>query len=232
MRDTDNKPLSDFSIADVLGVKYQETSDTSISYLRVKSKNEEFGIPAYDIPVTGKYVLVKTTTAKTLLELIPTFKGGRAPAEFPEGPGVTINSYGKGKAVFCASELFAGYYIKDTPVLRKLALWMLNLAYPFDSRTIVLENTPINVEVFYNQRGNELFIHLVNYSGDKRESGAPHAQDFPIIHGIRVKARLKNRPVNINSVPDGDDVKFTYRNGWALFEAEPLFIHNVYRIEL
>ena len=30
---------------------------------------------------------------------------------------------------------------------------MLNLVYTIDSRTVVLENTPINVEVFYNGRG-------------------------------------------------------------------------------
>ncbi len=49
------------------GVSYQGTSDAPISYLRVKSKNDEFGIPAYDTPVVGKYVRVKTTTAKTLV---------------------------------------------------------------------------------------------------------------------------------------------------------------------
>ena len=236
MRDTDNKPLSDFSIADVLGVKYQETIDTSISYLRVKSKDYEFGIPAYDIPVVGKYVRFKPTTAKTLVEIVPPYKGVRSgtppPAELSEGPGVTINSYGKGKAVYCASELFAGYYIKDTPVLRKLAMWMLNLAYSVDSRTLVIENTPINVEVFYNQRGNERFIHLVNYSGDKREVGSAHAQDFPIIHGMRVNVRLKDRPVSITTVPGGKKVTFTYRNGLATFNAEPLAIHDVYRIEV
>ncbi len=234
-RDTNNKLLSDFSIADVLGVSYQGTSDAPISYLRMKSKNDEFGIPAYDTPVVGKYVRVKTTTAKTLVEIVPPYKGimrgTPPPAELSEGPGVTINSYGKGKAVFCASELFTGYYVKDTPVLRKLALWMLNLAYPVDSRTVNCENAPINVELFYNHRGNERFVHLVNYSGDKREAGVAHAQDFPIIHGIRVKVRLKNRPASITSVPDGGDVKFTYRNGLVSFDAEPLEIHSVYRIE-
>ena len=236
MRDTDNKPLSDFSIADVLGVKYQETIDTSISYLRVKSKDYEFGIPAYDIPVVGKYVRFKPTTAKTLVEIVPPYKGVRSgtppPAELPEGPGVTINSYGNGKAVYCASELFSGYYTKNTPVLRKLALWMLNLAYPVDSRTLVTENTPINVEVFYNQRGNERFIHLVNYSGDKSERGVPHAQDFPAIHGMRVKVRFNNRPAGITTVPGGEKVAFTFKDGWATFNAEPLAIHDMYRIEV
>ena len=35
----------------------------------------------------------------------------------------------------------------------------------------------------------------------------------------------------IETVPGGGMVAFTYRNDWASFEAEPLEIHSVYRIE-
>ena len=100
----------------------------------------------------------KTTTAKTLVELVPPYEGKRTgsppPAEFPEGSGVTVNSYGKGKAIYCASRLFEAYFREDTPNLRKLALWMLSLVYPTELHTIILENTPINVEVFYNKSSN------------------------------------------------------------------------------
>ena len=154
------------------------------------------------------------------------------PAEFPEGPGVTINSYGKGKAIYCAPQLFNAYYRVDTPVMRKLALWMLDQVYPGDKRTIVLEKTPINVEVFYNQRGKERFIHLINYSGDKREVGSPQAQDFTTVYGIRVRIRLIGKPAGITTVPGGEKVAYDYRNGWVSFDAKPLNIHEVYRIEL
>ncbi|MBT4484287.1 MAG: hypothetical protein HOC71_11505, partial [Candidatus Latescibacteria bacterium] len=230
-----NKPLDDFSIADVLGVSYLGSSDTINSYLRFTEKNDTFGIPAYDIQVAGNYMRIKTTTAKTLIELVPPYEGKKTgsppPAELPEGPGVTVNSYGKGKAVYCASRLFEAYFREDTPNLRKLGLWMLNLVYPTESRTIVLEHTPINVEVFYNQRGSERFVHLINFTGDKREVGTPQIQDFITVHGIRVRARLNKKPAGIKTVPDGKKVMFTYRNGWASFEAEPLDIHSVYNIE-
>ncbi|MBT4483072.1 MAG: hypothetical protein HOC71_05285, partial [Candidatus Latescibacteria bacterium] len=235
-RDTKNNRLDNFSISDVLGIKYMESSDTANSYLRVPEKIEEYGIPAYDIPVAGKYVRVESTTAKTLLELMPPYEGIKTgtppPAEFPSGPGVTLNNYGKGKAIYCASELFSGYYVQGTPLLRKLALWMLGLIYPDESRTIAVENTPINVEVFYNQRGKERFVHLVNYSGDKREVGASQAQDFPVVHGNRVRLRLSTKPAGVTAVPGGDKIAFTYRNGWVVFDAKPLDIHSVYRIEV
>ena len=40
------------------------------------------------------------------------------------------------------------------------------------------------------------------------------------------------KPVRITSVPDGKNIVFTYRNRRVIFEAEPLEIHSVYRIEV
>ena len=236
LRDSSNKQLENFSIADVLGVDYQGTSDSVNSYLRIPETIEKFRLPAYDIQVRENYTQIKNTTAKTLIDLVPPYEGLKAgsppPAVNTEGPGITINSYGKGNAVYCASRVYEAYFKENTPNLRKLGLWMLDLIYPDESRSIVLENTPINVEVFYNERGNERYVHLINFTADKREYGTPSVQDFIAVHGIRVKVRLKNRPSNITVVPDGEKVAFTYRDGWASFDAEPLEIHSVYRVEM
>ena len=235
-RDTENTPLKNFSISDVLGVDYLNSSDTANCYIRVKPKIKDYGIPGMDVQVMGKYAKVKTSSAKTLLELVPPYEGIKTgtppPALQSEGPGITINSYGKGKAVYCAAQLFDTYYKESTPVLRKLALWMLGLVYPEDSRTIVLENAPINVEVFYNHRNKERFVHLVNYSGDKREVGTPQVQDFTTVHGIRVRVMLSRKPSGITTVPDGKRITFAYQSDWLIFEADPLDIHRVYRIEV
>ena len=231
-RDIDNNPLQNFSIADVLGVDYLESPKTQRCFLRNKSKNKKYGIPVKDVQTGNKFVRIKTTTAKTLLELVTGYEGKSAPAALHEGPGVTINTYGKGKAIYCAPQLFRTYFTADTPVLRKLALWMLDLLYPVELRSIIIENTPMNVEMFYNHRRNERFIHLINYSGDKREKGVPQVQDFTTVHGIRVRVRLDNKLKRVTAVPDGDTISFTYRNGWASFDAKPLKIHSVYKIEV
>lgn len=231
----DNERLANFALSDVLGVDFLETSDTSLGYLRTV-KNEEYGILAAHIPAVGSYVRVKTTTAETLLELVGPYEGIKTgnppPAETAEGPGVTINSYGKGKAIYCAAKLFDAYNTMNMPVLRKLGLWMLGLAYPNNSRTIVLEDAPINVEVFYNQRGNERFIHLINYSADRREAHPSSIQDFLTIHGIGIRVRFSEKPARITAVPEEREIAFTYADGWASFDADPLYIHSVYRIEL
>ncbi len=235
-RDAENNLLSDFSLADVLGVQYLASSETANGYLRVTGRNEEYGIPAMDIPVDGPYARVKTTTAETILELVPPYEGIRTgtppPAVSSEGPGVTMNTYGNGKAIYCAADLFGAYYTRNTPVLRKLALWMLGVVYPGESRSIVLEDIPITVEVFYNQRGSERFVHLINYSGDRREMGSPQPQDFTNVYGMKVRLRLSDNPASITKVPGGEAIAFTYGNGWVAFDAAPLEIHDVYRIEL
>ena len=234
-RDTENERLDDFSLADVLGVRYLESVETANCYLRVAAPNEEYGIPAMDIPVAGPHVLIETTAAKTALELVPPYEGIKTgtppPAILAQGPGVTVNTYGKGKALYCAAELFGAYYRQDTPVLRKLALWMLGLVYPTASRMIAFEHAPSNVEVFYNQRGSERFVHLINFSGDKREGGISQTQDFVTVHGIRVRLRLRGKPVRITRIPSGEEVAFKYLDDWVSFDAAPLEIHEVYRIE-
>jgi len=233
-RNSDNTLRDTFSLNDVLGVDYLYTVDAPLSYLRVPSLIEPYGIAAYDYPVAGKYTRIKTMSATTLLDLVPPYEGIMTgtppPAENPQGPGVTINSYGRGKAVYCAPALFSAYYEQGTPVMRKFALWMLGLIYPPASRTIVLENTPITVEVFYNERGRERFVHLVNYSGDKREIKIPMMQDFTVVHDIRVKVRLDSRPRMITAFPGDGPIPFTYQNGWAVFTAKPLRIHDVYHV--
>lgn len=234
-KDSKNNPLDDFSIADVLGVRYLASSDTENGYLRTTEHNEEYGIPAMDIPVVGPYARIETTTAETLLDLVPPYEGIKTgtppPAVLSEGSGVTINTYGKGKVAYCAVPLFSAYYGQNTPVLRKLALCILGHVYPAESRKIVLENTPISVEVFYNQRGTERFVHLINYSGDKGEGGRPQPQDFVTVHGIRVRVRLEGSPVRVTRVPAGEAVPFAQQDGWISFDAAPLRIHEVYRIE-
>jgi len=233
-RDTNNMPLTTFALSDVLGVEYIDTSDTANCYLRMKLKDIRLGIPAMDIQIGSAYARVRPTTATTLLELVPPYEGLTTgtppPAESPEGPGVTINSYGKGKALYCAPRLFEAYYRADIPVVRKLALWMFEQIYPSSERSIVCENIPVNVEMFYNERKGERFVHLVNYSGDKRANGVPQTQDFPVIHGIRLKIRTDTTPQSVTTVPDKSDIDFTSVNGYVEFEAEPLTIHNVYRL--
>ena len=241
-RDVANEPLATPALADVLGVDFKESANTANCYLRITEDDYRFGIPAMDVHIPSGYERVETTTARSLIELVPPYEGISTgtppPAQETEGPGVTLNTFGKGTALYCAPKLFSAYFSHDTPVLRKLAMRLLAEVYPEDERHIVLQGVPSNVELFYNQRGNERYVHLVNYAGDKRERGVPHAQDFPVIHDISVRVRTPvrtpggtpGRPSTVTLVPNGTQVPFSYENGRVIFTAKPLHIHSVYRI--
>ena len=234
MRNSANGKRDDFSLADVFGVRYRETMDIACCYLRGTPALKPFGIPAMDIQVNGPYTRIETTSAVPLLELVPPYGGIPAgtppPALAPSGPGVVLNRYGKGRALYFAPEIFGAYFRADTPALRKLILWALDRVHPMDKRTILLENASINVEMFFTGRTGERFVHLVNYSGDKRETGTPRIQGMPPVHGIRVKVKLDKKPAGLTLVPEGMTMNFTYSGGWMSFDARPLKIHDVYRI--
>jgi hypothetical protein len=116
-------------------------------------------------------------------------------------------------------------------MLRRLALWMLSVVHAEGRRTIVLDSTPPNVEVFYSERGKDRFVHLVNYSGDKREAGPSQSQECVRVHGIRVGADVPTKPKRVVSVPENESIPCEWHDGWIRFAASPLDIHAAYMIE-
>jgi hypothetical protein len=229
-RDGNNQPLTDFAFADVLGVRYFGRAESRRGYLRAGPELGEFGIPRMDVQVNGAYSRIQTTTAKTLLDAVAPAGPKQAPSEKPEGPGVTLNQFGKGKAIYCALPLFNAYQQDGTPVFRKLAAWMLHLVHPAAARTIVVENAPLNVEVVYNSRGPDRFVHLLNFSGDRRV-GNQRIQDVIPAHGIQVRIRCAARPKSVLLVPEKKTIAFEWKDGWAGFQAQPLLVHGAYMIE-
>ena len=231
-RNSENRELPDFALADVLGVRYVGGSNATNCYLRITPDLKTFGIPVMDVEAGGSFTKVELTSAKKLLDLVPPYRGlqGGPPDTVSGGPGVAINSFGKGKAIYCASDLFGGFFDKATPNMRKLAAWMLGIVYPMEARLIALEHAPVSVELFYNKRGDERFVHLVNYCGDKRDIGTPQVQDFPEVHGIGVRMRLEKQPREVVVLPEAGKVEWKFTGGWLTFTARPLRIHDVYRI--
>jgi hypothetical protein len=225
-RDEANQPLDNFALADVLGVRFAGRADTRRAYLRARLE----GIPRMDVQVNGAYSRIQTTTTKSLLDLVPPAVR-QAPAEAAQGPGITLNRFGKGVAIYCAVPLFGAYHQDDTPVLRKLASWMFAQAHPAAERAIVLERAPLSAEVVLNARGQDRFVHLLNFGADRRLGGAPKLQDFSTVEGIQVRLRSKSRPSRVLLVPEARPIAFEWSGGWTKFQAQPLTVHGAYWIQ-
>ena len=231
MLDPDNRERSDFPLGDVLGIRYLGRNDVRRAYLRIQKQVQGLEVPLMDTQVAGPYIRVQATTGRTLLELVPPDSPKQAPRAEPEGPAVTMNVFGEGRAVYCAVPIFSAYHQDDTPSLRKLLSWMLSLAHPVASRTIALENAPNNVEVSLNERASDKFVHLVNFTGDRRLQGAQRVQDLTAVDGIVVRFRCSRPPRRVILEPEKEVVACDWRAGWASFQARPLLLHSVYRVE-
>lgn len=235
IRDGENRPLADFALADVLGLRLGGLTPYATSYLRVPGGAGIPGVPAMDVQVAGPSLRVEAAGARTLLEFVPPYEGlpggVQPPAIEAAGPGVTLHTFGRGKVAYCAVDLGAALFTEGTPVLRKLLLWLLDLVHPQERRTIRVEGVPLAVEVFYNQRGRERFVHLVNYAGDKRETGTPQTQDFPALGDLHIYVALDKAPRCVREVPSGEEVAVEYAEGWACFSAHLQGAHAVYCID-
>jgi hypothetical protein len=226
-RDTANQPLDDFALAGVLGVRNLGRVETRRSYLRADME----GVPRMDVQVNGAYVRIQPTTAKSLIGLVP--PGLRqAPAAAPEGAAISVNRFGKGRAIYCAVPLFTAYHQEGTPVLRKIASWMLAQVYPLAERTVALDGAPLGVEVVLNSRGQDHFVHLLNNLGDRRLAGPQRLQDLSTVEGIQVRLRSSSRPSRVQLVPEQMSIPFDWNKGWVRFQAQPLAIHSAYWVEL
>lgn len=208
-RDSNNQPLADFALADVLGVRNLGRADARRAFVRT----------SMDVQVGGQYQKVQTTTAKMLLPLAPPAGPKQAPAALPEGPAVTLNSFGKGQAVYCAAPLFTAYQQYGTPALRTLAWWMLDQVHPAARRVMAIENAPPHIEIAYSARGQQRFVHLVS-----------RAQEFDPIDGIRVRLQSSTRPKRVSAIPRRETVAFEWKNGYIEFLAH-VGMYSAYMIE-
>jgi hypothetical protein len=242
VRDVDNNPLQDFALADVFGVHSAGMTPFATSYLRIPADAGIVGVPGMDVQVVGPSVRVTTAGARMLYEYVPPYEdlpgvapyedmpaGTPPPALTADGPGVTVHQYGKGRVVYCAVDLCAGLFTEANPVLRRLIINLLDRVHPVSRRSIVVDNAPLNVEVFYNRRGNDRFVHLVNYGGDKRETGTPQTQDLRPHSDIGIALALAG-PATVCGVPGETPVEAQYTEGQLRFRAFLVGAHAVYRV--
>jgi hypothetical protein len=230
-RDARNQVLSDFALADLLGIRHVGRVESRRSFLRARPEMGENDLPRMDLQIRGGYFRIEPASAKPLMDLVPATGSKMVPADAPQGPGVTLNRYGKGQAIYCAAPLFGAYHQDGTSVLRKLASWMLALVHPVQARTIVLEDAPLNLEISYHSRGRDRLVHLVNFTGDKRLDGAQRVRDFIPVRGIRVRLQSATRPKRVLLAPEERTIAFEWKDGWVRFEAQPLVVHSAYMVE-
>ena len=92
------------------------------------------------------------------------------PLEFPYGtpPGIVLNSYGKGKVIWCAADIGLHYEARRLAESRKVLAKIFGmLAGEFFIRL----NAPAGVVMNVTRSQDEYYLHLLNYCGAMQECG-------------------------------------------------------------
>jgi hypothetical protein len=108
---------------------------------------------------------------------------------------------------------------------------MLETVYPASERAIMLESAPSNIELLYNRSGGTRFVHLVNFTGDKRLEHAQRIHDMSPAGRMRVSARCGARPREVLLVPGNTAVPFEWKDSRLSFTTTPFTSHQIWMIQ-
>lgn len=260
------RPRHDFALSDVFGVSYQGRPRAPEARPELDANfaitvNEEYwrqrtGVATMTWSEGSSAEIVKDPRLNDLVPLRRvTFKGPQVkvsapkdPAEVlmqmqPEGstsplPGVIVREYGKGRVVYMAAGMDAGYYSYWYPYERRVLARAIEWAAkePFPIRV----EAPMSVQsTFFEQNdkeGKRLVIHLFNGTDTTSNHGLP-AVDVPLreeavpIHGIRVRFEdIAARRFHVE--PGGLTPKVRREGKATVVELPPLEVHAILVAEL
>ena len=128
------------------------------------------------------------------------------PSEFP---AITINTFGKGKAVYLAGVFGAHYWMYKQMDIRLL---LRNFFRILSSSDVELENAPTSVELIHRKKADESqeMVSLVNYAGGLTR---PFEEITPQ-KDIKIKLRTE---LNVARALRSDQTLSTKRNGRWLY---------------
>lgn len=244
--DEQGRPLTGSALADVLGVALLEPSPFPLGYLRPEPTLLAGALQhALPIPVEGRCLRTRLTTAQSVCPLLEPVEEWLEPEEEkffttrnqpPIGrgrpwPGVTVNSFGSGVAVYASVELFAGYWRNNLPDLKRLIARCLELAIP-PQRRLLEVTAPPSVEVALRRRGSDLVLHLVNFHAEKRQVAPPSIEWLPTIDSVPVALRCPQAPRRVSAIPGGEEIRWQFANGVLRFVLQDLGLHRGALVEL
>lgn len=150
------RKLENFRIADLLGVKYLGLEEYGRYENYFTYRGEWY--PCYT------YVIKTTLTARALGVVSENTQGYYQPIKLTEHPSITLNDYGKGRALYFCGNFFQTY--SDFKFAKYLKLFNSLLDELGFRRQVLVENAPSSLEITLRKKDNKLYIHLVNFTSD------------------------------------------------------------------
>jgi hypothetical protein len=210
-----------FLLEDVLGVRYRGMMGTSVTYLTpLQEVEKQVFLPQEDLIYTGPMVRAETLpgteiiAAVTLPWVAPeegTTENGRfaqiwsnPPARLPGAdPGITMHSYGKGRAVWIAAPIESTQHEVNSRLLAHLLHRVLPGPYHFTAKA----HPQVEITLFDRTQQETLLLSLLNMQIIDPPSSVEAV--------VRIKAPAGKHIVSATHLPDQRPMKVTQDGEYA-----------------
>jgi len=215
-----------FALADVFGTTFEALDDLGYGYILPRESQDD------PILVHGNFCKVKATGADVLAaSVIPwgtdltreRFGWGFAPpGKDKAGPAILLNSFGKGKAIYVAADVFGSFGHRHTPALARLLTSLLRV---LDANPLVAHDGGPQIEVAVTVKGKNTYVHLINQRNERVIAGWPTCDVVPELRDVTVRIRRAEAPKSVSLVPKGTKLDFRYEDGTVEVMIPVLKVH-------
>jgi len=219
---------------EVLGIEEEGKLSYSFGYIKVTDTAIADKIGEFPVMVHAPFI--KAVSAKSLASLHAPGWDTEVSFITPQGsigensgyPAVTLNKFGKGKAIFISGSIFYAYWAKNNPHVKYLIKNLVNLVIP---EKILEVEGPASLEVSLFQKGKRKIIHLVNSHIEKNVGGPSFAEEIPLLYGIRVKLKVEGKLKRIAQQPENKELEYEKKDSYVYFTVPKIDIHTMVIVE-
>ena len=237
----DNSRREEMGLAKALGIHYVQDSPQEHGYLRIKDDRLQPGLPKMDLLVHGRPVRAEARGAKVLASLVDPWNPGGpyvyCPHAGPNSPGpayeetpyvgISVNEFGKGKAIYISCCLFSEKANLKTWISRPLLANILNL---IDGQPLFETNAPWNVEVTHMTQKGRVITHLMNQPARWLDETATVESVAPV-RDLECRMKLKAKPATVRLQPGEIEVNWKWDAPYVRFTLPRLDIHAMVVME-
>jgi len=227
-----------FRLTQLLGVEPRGRTGFETSYLG--GLDERIAGELWDEPVRsdGEAWSIETTTAKPLaLYVYPVARYSRErwiwrepnpPRRAVSGdPAITLNRYGKGKAIYVACPLGKKDDRRQQRMITRLAVNLVNFLV---EEPLIRSEAPSGVEVVVTRQAGRHIVHLLNHYVDESSRYDRGEDTVPVLADVAVwiNERRVGRVKRIVRIPEGDELPIERDGSWVRVCAERLAVHEMF----
>jgi beta-galactosidase GanA len=235
-QDAEYQATGEYQLGDIFGIKLVGDYAYDHSFIDIKEASLKNDVLDMAHQAYGDCALIETNAATVLADLWEPLlmKDGRyihlssPPGKYTGHPAITLNQYGKGKAVFLSNDIFYAYAHRSQWNLKNL---FRNILMMINPEKLIEVEAPGIVEVVLAGKDQMTQVHLVNHYREKALEGAITIVEKVLpVYDIGIKIRKETEPASVRLQPGGAELDWSYRDGYVSFHVPKLEIYSIVEI--